>query len=452
MVHFEREIFENVPITLTDNHYFNVNISHKLSTTNSVNVDGDYVRYNLVSPGTFKNIGDDKSLQEISVQRRAPLDIFTARVDYLTHRDRSKFEWGMKVSSSRMKNKAMVDDKIDGEWLINDTFTSTDHIAEDVYAAYGSFNKNLDQRNLIELGLRYEYYDYNINSNQKERNYSISTGNLYPVIRWSFEVDSLRTLNIAFNRRVTRPQFGQLASLYAFTSSRSVVTAGSPTLRPTLATVYKVSYQHRSIMLGIELSRARQFINWHNSIIKETHQFTSNPVNFDLFRIASLNASFPIHFSKDWDGHFTLTGQHRLLQDTRSDQSIFEHSKMNVIAQMSHELRLTKKLAVDISGNYISSHVFSDQIMRGFGGLNVGLQTKLAEIHSISLAFNNILLTDNRFKWSYHSQDDDFINMGLFSVGERTMMVTYSVKFGNEHLKKQRERKTASEEERNRAN
>ncbi len=447
-----RQVYDIRPTSLTDNYYINFNIEKKIRDSDQLTFDIDFAKYIFQSPGEFTNTQPEAGeLQGIEVQRDAPLSLFTIRSDYLSHLPLDlQLEFGGKYTRSNMRNNATVLNRVDGEWTRNDLFSTVDDFDEQILASYATFKKDLSARSKLELGLRYEFYQFDIVSTNDEQNQSRKNGNFFPILHYNYSIDSTRSINVSYSRRVTRPKFSQLSSFFIFSSPSSLVTGGDPLLRPSFSHLGKLSYQYNALLFSLEYSNEQNFISWHNTVIKEQHTQFSRPVNFDRLSIWSFSSSFPLHIGRDWNANVTLIGQYRTLKDLSVRPFPFRLSKGNIMIQMSHEIRLSKTFSADFSGNYISPYVHGDQIMQSIAALNLGVQKQFGANQHITLGISDVLRTAAWHRWSYHDKVQDIQSWGDHNFGVRTYMLTYSLKFGNQKLKGQRSRTTASEDERQR--
>ncbi len=432
-------------------HFVNANLLSS-SGSRTINLDVDYAKYELSSPGDFHLISSNVQNvpTDFRVTRNTPLELWTVKGD-LTQKTEGghRWEFGGKVSLSTLDNRALIEQKEMGIWTTNDFFSSEEYIDENIYAGYISFVPKLGTRTSLETGLRYEYYDYHVNTENNTYDFRQTRSSLFPVLRFNYKMDSLNSLQIAYNRRVQRPAYNQLASYFVFVDP-SLVGNGNPLLRPSFIHSVKLAYMHRSMYFALEGTRSNNFITYRNTVDKPRHLQTSTQHNFNRFDIASLTISIPIHLASWWDFHLTAVGQYRETYDDNLRDIPFTHHKTNLILQSSQAIRFTKSYSMDIQLNSYRDALDGDQVKFDILNLSIGLQKKFKSGSTLSLALNDLLNSAARIPWEYHQPEIAIRTFGLTQVSERRFMLTYGFSFGNKEVEKHRERRTASEEERQR--
>ncbi len=341
--------YEMRPFVLNDHKYINLNLFHQMEGS-SLNFDADYVDYLLSSPGLFflkKGFGEDLPT-EIEVDRNTPLKIGTAKADFVKHfQGEHKLELGAKITRSTIDNRVSIRSKIDDMWKSDNVFSNNDKIEESIYAAYISFVPKVTTKFKIESGIRYEYIDYLIDSESKDRNQHRKNGSLFPVVRLNYKIDSLNSLQISYNRRITRPRYNQLASHFVFIDP-SIVSTGNPLLRPAFTNAVKLTYQRRSIYFSLEGNRNSNYIFYYNTVDKASDFQTSITHNFTRYDIASATLSFPIHPVHWSDITITAIGQYREIED-RNRTVPFSTNRTNLILQYNQVFRLGKSWSADFN-------------------------------------------------------------------------------------------------------
>ncbi len=432
-------------------YFINANMLRK-SGNRTINFDIDYAEYLLSSPGTFhlRSSAKEALPTEIRVDRNTPLTLWTLKGDVTEFfSDGHKLELGAKISLSQLDNQAIIEQLNDEGWEEIPLFSNRDLIKEDIYAAYLSFVPKTEGRTSFETGLRYEYYDYVVDSESEDRNFLQQRGSLFPVIRFNFEFDSINNLQLAYNRRISRPAYSQLASYFVFLDP-TLVGSGNPLLRPAFIQSLKLSFIHKSIYFALEATRTKNYITHRNTVDKERHLQTSLQHNYDQFNITSATISLPIHLTSWWDLNLTAIGQWRTVKDTRDRAVPIHINHGNLIVQSAHSFRINSSLSADLQVNTYRNVLDGDQIKADMINVNIGLQKKFRSGSTLSLAVNDLLNAGLRIPWEYHQPEISIRTWGLTQVSERQVRLTYSFNFGNKKVTRYRHRKTGSDEERNR--
>ncbi len=442
--------FKLLPSVINKYVFLNANFYRRMDHS-TINLDVDHARYNLSSPGTFhQTFGHRPGVpSDFRVDRTTPLTLWTFKADFAQELlNKGKIEYGVKASLSDLDNTAIIDEKVNDIWQENTLFSQRNEISENIYAAYTSFVPSLGPRTDFEIGLRYEHFDYLVESQRDGEGFAQKRGALFPVVRLNFRMDSINQFQIAYNRRVSRPAYSQLASYFVFLDPTRVAT-GNPLLRPAFIQALKLSYTHKSIYLSLEGTRSKNYITYYNTVDKPRHIQLSTQHNFSRFDLASATISIPAHFTSWWDLHLTLIGQYRHTYD-ENRESPFERDKTNLIIQANQILRISKTISTDIQFSSVRNVLDGDQVKFDLLSLNVGLQKKFPSGNTVTVAANDLLNRSLRIPWEYQQPELDIHTSGFNQVSERQVRITYAFSFGNKKIAKHRQRKTGSEEERNR--
>jgi len=117
---------------------------------------------------------------------------------------------------------------------------------EDIYAGYVNYVHEKERYD-IEAGLRIEqtdvYYDLppeNIYYNQSD---SYDYFELYPNVRFTYNIDDLNHVSVHYNNRVDRPGEPELR-IFAKYDDPELLKVGNPYLRPQFTETFEIAYEH----------------------------------------------------------------------------------------------------------------------------------------------------------------------------------------------------------------
>lgn len=355
---------------------------------------------------------------------------------------------GGKITFSDLDNDANVYQHWDGDRIRDLNFSTRDFVTERIYALYTSVNTKLHPKWQLESGIRYEQNDYSLTSELTE-DFNQKLRSFFPVVRINHKIDTTSSIQVAYNRRITRPEYTQLASYFVF-GDPSTVATGNPQLRPAFINTIRASYQHRSVTMSLEANYEKNAIYSRNFVNKEKAYQNNFSVNYDSYRIYNAMVSFPLHLASWWDAHITAIRQWRKVHDVIGREYAFSLNKGNWMGQMSQSFVLSKKINANLSGLYLSRFLQGDQLRGDLYAMNAGIQIKFSSGSSLNLAFNDILNSSLYVPWDFEQAEIQVHTFGYIAMSERQMRLTYNTNFGNDKVKSQRVRKTASEEERSR--
>lgn len=254
----------------------------------------------------------------------------------------SKWEMitGVKGTFNNTLNTTSVHSLYDDYWSESNLFPREERIKEQILATHISFNGKLSERLNAELGMRYEHYTYRL-ARQEEENFKREFKNPFPVIRMNYEIDSVNTIQLGFNRSVTRPAFFHLTSFFIMFDPSLVVYA-NPKLMPTFTNNFKVSWQKKSAILSLAYLKSIHKIYFHNTVDKDNHLQTSVPSNLDREDQVEASLSFPLSPTSWWEINWNLNTFYQRVIDESSRPQRFENDIINFSVQFNSVILLGK--------------------------------------------------------------------------------------------------------------
>ena len=187
----------------------NLNLSHTFADGSSLTADADYLFFKNDNPTTFDY---DYSLNEsrfpeadidLLSDKTTPFGIAVGRLDY-----RRKVATGGELSLG----VKTVDSYFDNDVLVTRNqvslpeFTGLSELTEQVYAAYTQLDYPINDRITVKAGLRYEYSDTRLNTEEQSGLVDRQFGEVFPTLYLRYG-----QLNVGYGRRINRPSFSAMA-------------------------------------------------------------------------------------------------------------------------------------------------------------------------------------------------------------------------------------------------
>ncbi len=415
----------------------NLNLLQKISSKSDLNFNLDYskIQYDNFSDLQF----DDSPAAQF--KRKTLIDYWIVGLDNTNELGKDlKLETGIKGTF----NNTMITAASENFDISPTLFSGKDAIEERILAGYVSLSKKFTTKLNGEFGLRYEHYFYDLNSETGEDVTKVFK-NPFPIVRLNYDIDSINTLQFAFNRSIVRPPFFSLTSVLVVFDSSSTFYS-NPRLRPTFASTYKVSYGHKSILFSLAYIRRTGQIYNYNTVNKPLHLQTSVPTNLDLENIIEVSLIFPLSPAKWWEMNSTITGYYHKVKDESTHPITYENKIFTYSIQMNHAFRLGNKWTASMDGRYQSHFLLGDQEQYLHPYLNFGIKKEFAKGNSLGIVFQDITNTSVKIDWEYHQPELDVRTYGLTDLSERQVRVTYTHLFGNKKLTDKRQRMTGAQE------
>lgn len=429
--------------SLTANAY----LIQQTGANSHLNFNLDYASIHYENSGYLKD--EDGPESSLGYLRETPMEFWILGLDHVnTLGEAWKMEVGLKGTFNNTLSGTSfqsTDDDVSPETQL---FSEQDIIQEQILAAFISFNGKLSEKLDTELGVRYEHYNYKLDREEQE-NLNNTFKRPFPVFRLNYKVDSVNTIQLAYNRSITRPAFFFLTSFLVFFDPSLVVYA-NPQLQPTFTNNVKVSWQRNATIFSLAyLDRSNQ-IYFYNTVDKENHLQTSVPNNLDQETIIEANLGFPLSPAPWWEISCNLTAFYHKVIDQSGRPSLFERDIFTYAAQLNSTISLGKTWSFGIDGRYMSQYLDGDQVKFDFPYINLGFNKEFVEGSSLSLTLQDIGNSAGKRNWEYHQPEIGIRTFGENNFSERQLRITFTTTFGNQKISGKREREIGSDEIKNR--
>lgn len=426
--------------------FININFFKRLRNDRTFSIDVDRAIFQADNYGYFSSLNEATQLEST---RNSIFKIWTFKGDYQqSFTSNTQFEAGIKATLGDTESRSVIREKIDQNLEEVAGFARSDNISEVIFAAYASVKSKFSDSWEGELGLRYEQYNYTLDALSEQENLDIQLSNPFPIARLNYEIDSIRSINLSFNRRTNRPNYASLVAFQLFLDP-TLYGSSNVTLRPAFTNALRLSYRYKSILSGIEMNRTKNAIAFYNTVDKERGIQISTPINYDKMESIVANVSFPIYFTNWYEANATMTSGYYRVFDASSRSLPIDINIISHNLQVNNTFKFAKGLTANLGGRYLSPFVDGDQIKDTGININLGISKKLAN-GSIVFNIQDLTNTSGKRNWEYNQPELGIRTFGSNNFSERVFRLTYSTTFGDQKLKEKRNRETGSQEERNR--
>jgi outer membrane receptor for ferrienterochelin and colicin len=296
-------------------------------------------------------------------------------------------------------------------------------------------------------GLRYEYLNSVLDSEQEKGIIDLNYGRLFPTFYLSQKLNSSNTVQFSYSKRIDRPTFNELAPFIIFITPETYLS-GNEKLLPAFSNILKMDYQVKSVIITVSHTATTDAIARFQPKMSEdnTKQYFISR-NLDKSSSLSVVLAFPITMTEWWkmQNNFNWLRQ----QVTTDYESLaLDITQAYYQINTSQSFTFTKSLSGEISGFYRSQFLTGVGIAKPLARVDVGAQWKVSENSRF-----NLNVTD-AFKTSIFRGVADIPELNIYSRWEldfepRVYRLTFTHSFGNAALKV-RKRNSASEEEKSR--
>jgi len=233
----------------------NVNFRHKITNSQDLSADADWLGYDITSTQAFNNRRTGRPPVGYEQQSRgnipSTIKILSGKIDY-TNRlsNNATLQAGWKSSSTNTDNLASYENLKGSNWLPDNIKSNHFLYKENIHALYASIEKKYKKIS-FQAGLRYETTGYNGhqlgNAVQKDSSFSRNYGGLFPSGYITYQADSLNSFTLNAGRRIDRPNFQNLNPFY-FIINKYTYQTGNPFLLPQYTWNFELSHQYKNLL------------------------------------------------------------------------------------------------------------------------------------------------------------------------------------------------------------
>ena len=369
------------------------------------------------------------------------INLGVAQLDYSRRvNDQLSIEAGLKNSYTATENEAYVQRMEEDQWVTDELSLSNQSISENIVAAYFTTSYALDSLTSLSAGVRYENWTRDYGNPELDGSF----GRLFPSVFVSRKLSDKSSLQLAFNRRVTRPTFNDLASFVVYNNPVSVFT-GNPLLQPTITDNFRLGWQIGSVNLDLVYTDEENPIVGFQQVEREDGLATAiTPQNLDYQRTWAIQSNIPINVNSWWSanlGGSIGTREFRVLHTAETVTKRY----MSLNLYGSTTLLLPADISLELSGLFNGDGYYGTMDSDEFGALNAGIKKNIGNNGALQLTVTDALktmrysnqmggLTREAFNSNFH------VNFYPESARSRIWRLTYTLSFGNGNAKGRRGR------------
>lgn len=204
-------------------------------------IDEESISGDAMSNRTLKNLVDRK------------IPIFSAQLDYtMALSEASQLEMGIKFGNvSNSSDSEFLVSQNNSNFILDEGLSRNLDYSEQIYGAYTNFKKNVSEKFNYSFGLRTEFTEYNLVTDEVGESINRSYLNVFPNVSLGITLDDKKSFFASYLSRIARPRYESLnpSIIYqdAFTSIQ-----GNPNLVPEKIHAFEVgtNFQKFTLKLG----------------------------------------------------------------------------------------------------------------------------------------------------------------------------------------------------------
>ena len=432
----------------------NVNLQHRFHEEEVLDLNIDYLNYYNDNPSSYAieyydNTGQQVNGEDIEITKVTPIDILVGALDYSNKKNtKLKFEAGLKETVTWFKNDVAVKYFESGNWIFDPDLTNKYWLNENISAIYGAVNWQVAEKTGITAGLRYEYLNSVLDSEEEKGIVDLHYGKLFPSFYFSQTLNENNTVQFSYSRRIDRPTFNELAPFIILITPESYVS-GNENLLPAMSDVVRADYQRKSAVLSLSYTYTTNAISRFQPVSSEdgTKQYFIS-MNMDKSKNFSTGLALPITVTEWWtmQNNFSLIWQSL---ETEYEDFYLDYQQYFYNINSNQSFTLGKQFSAELTGFYRSKTLAGIFVQKPFGRLDIGVQWKTKSQNSrFNLNITDVFKTQ-LIKREANVPELNIQNYYVLDFEPRVLRVSFTHNFGNTAIK-MRNRKTGSEEEQNR--
>ncbi|NTS40393.1 TonB-dependent receptor [Flavisolibacter sp. BT320] len=438
-----------------DNYSINLNLQQQLRADERLTLNVDRMYYKDVNTLDYFNQffrGDGSFIYSDKTRsfKETPIRFWVVSADYNKRLSKkADLESGVKTTFSSFINDVLVERGVQNNWVADPAFTSKHNLEEKILAAYTSLNFHLGAKTSAKAGLRYEYTTSNLGSETVKNIVDRKYGNLFPTFFLSHTISEKSTVNLSYNRRITRPTFNNMAPFVYFVDPNTFFS-GNAALQPATANSVKGDFILKRAVFSLSYTAEKNTItNFTPQVDPASNKQTLVAENQKGRKLISASITLPITVTGWWNMQNNLSGN-KMDLDAQYKGAPLSIKALNLVISSTQSFTLPQNFTTELSAFYLTGGMFGIYQVKPFASLNFGLQKKLSG-NGGALSLN---ITDvsgpPRYRGSIDAPEHNLVTNTNLRFAVTTFKLTYTRRFGNNNIKEGRKRVTGSEEEKQR--
>ncbi len=448
-----------------DNINANLNYRYAVTGGTELNIDADYSSFRIGSnqyqPNIYYNPDGTTEISRAVYNMIAPtdIDLISLKADYEQNFKGGRLGIGFKSAVVNTDNDFQRYNVYTSSKVLDTLKSNQFEYNENINALYVNYNKQLKKGIMFQLGVRAENtISKGTSTGFKQvndvmvpydslfkRNYT----NLFPSAAVTFNKNPMKQWTISYSRRIDRPAYQDL-NPFEFKVNEYNFMKGNTQLKPQYTNSIDITniYKYR-LTTKLTFSHVNDIFAQIPDTIDKTKGFLTKR-NLAKQDVVALSISYP--FQLKWYSFYAMLNSNysHYKADFGGGDRVVDQKVFNVTYYMQNSFDFGKGWKGELTGLYISPGVWSGFFKTvAMGSIDVGIQKQLFQGKgNVKFAVSDVFST---MKWGGTS-DFAGVHMNFNGYGELPQYkLNFSFRFGNSQVKAARQRKSALDEERKRA-
>ena len=443
---------ENDGVRRNINGNVNYRYDNKQGITSNADIDFGVFHNGMdtYQPNFYRVPGTATNQQQFIFTSQSPTDItiLSAKYDYERPLANGMFGTGAKISQVNTDNTYDYFNVLDGVEELDIERSNQFEFLETIGAAYVTYTRPI-KKFTINAGLRGEWTFSEgdltalvaTNNDRVERDYL----DLFPSAGITYNASQKHQFRVNYSRRIDRPSY-QALNPFEFKLDELSYARGNPFLQPQYTNSVSFTHTYNYVLnTTITYSNTNDFFAQLSDSTEVNRTFIES-INLDYQRVLSANISYPYSPKPWWNTYTSLNGFYKRNKAEISQGRVVDVNTTSANVYHQSTFKLPKDWSLELSGWYNSPALWgANYEMDAMYSIDTGVQKKLmGGKATLKVAFTDVF---NTASWRGVQRVDGLFMDVTGGWESQQLRINFSYFFGNDQVKKTRDRKTGIESE-----
>jgi hypothetical protein len=377
---------------------------------------------------------------------RSPADnsVKSLTADFYQPIKNGNLEIGAKITDSKTDNDVLWQQRVNNTWQTDAGKTNHFIYQEDIYAAYINMSKSY-KKITFQTGLRFEA----TRATGKSLTTSLKTLNKYndffPSVSFNYKPGKDQQFSITYRKSVTRFGF-DIMNPFIIIQGPYSYHQGNPYIKPSYFSSINASWAYKNkLIISAGFSDVKNPISYGYKKYGNTDASLGSWLNFSSGNLYSSSISY---IAKLLKGKWTSTNSVNFLRSELPDFYSRIQKNNNYALSTINNVLLPKNITIELSGFYKSQILDGTVLQSANYGISAGISKPVLKSRG-TLRLSCTDLFDTQI-FHNRTQGDGIKIDAYWKPESRFVNLLFTYRFGNLHVKANRNRRTGIEDERSR--
>jgi outer membrane receptor protein involved in Fe transport len=375
-------------------------------------------------------------------------EVASLKTDFSLPYDSFDLEVGGKLTFINNNSSLFYFDTTSGIPIINLNRSNQFEYEERTSALYISIEKELSEKWITQIGLRYENtYLKGFSTTLNETNTN-NLNNIFPSAYFSYDPKENHSLSMSYSKRIDRPGFSNLNPFRIYSDPYSY-ESGNPFLLPAFTRNLEFSYIYKNnlslTLYGSKLINVIDFITITN---ENSNEIITQPENLYNQYTYGLDVSHRLTFFKWFNSYNSISTYFNKANSNFKNETLKSYNGYGTYFSTKNTITLNEKRTSFFTINFFQSFPNVDGFFksRNRASLDLGLKFRLLEDNlQVNISGNDL------FKQNRNVGEEQYQNFTQFSSiynDMRNFTISLTYKIGNKNVRQRRSGKYNEDKQR----